>query len=134
LLLVVSGHHQWQHHHIATNFFDVSSALTLSRSERCATIDAVQAGILDHVYSKTEALRLAVDAAVTVLRVDQIIMYVSVWLHHSFRSAVSLALLRFCVTRAFQGKAGWWTQSACHGWWRLDFFVRLIIRMRLFTQ
>lgn len=43
-------------------------------SERCATIDAVQAGILDHVYSKTEALRLAVDAAVTVLRVDQIIM------------------------------------------------------------
>ncbi len=43
-------------------------------SERCATIDAVQAGILDHVYSKTEALRLAVDAAITVLRVDQIIM------------------------------------------------------------
>ena len=43
-------------------------------SERCATIDAVPAGILDHVYSKTEALRLAVDAAITVLRVDQIIM------------------------------------------------------------
>lgn len=54
------------------------AALTPYCSERCATIDAVQAGILDHVYSKTEALRLAVDAAVTVLRVDQIIMYVSV--------------------------------------------------------
>ena len=53
------------------------AALTHYCSERCATIDAVQAGILDHVYSKTEALRLAVDAAVTVLRVDQIIMYVS---------------------------------------------------------
>ena len=58
-------------------FFYTFFALTLSRSERCATIDAVQAGILDHVYSKTEALRLAVDAAVTVLRVDQISMYVS---------------------------------------------------------
>ena len=52
----------------------VLEVLILPRSERCATIDAVQAGILDHVYSKTEALRLAVDAAVTVLRVDQIIM------------------------------------------------------------
>jgi hypothetical protein len=54
--------------------FDAFAALTPHFSERCATIDAVQAGILDHVYSKTEALRLAVDAAVTVLRVDQIIM------------------------------------------------------------
>ena len=57
-----------------TTIWLIPASLTLSRSERCATIDAVQAGILDHVYSKTEALRLAVDAAVTVLRVDQIIM------------------------------------------------------------
>jgi chaperonin GroEL (HSP60 family) len=79
LLLVVStGYHQWQPNHIANKKkIHAFAALTLYCSERCATIDAVQAGILDHVYSKTEALRLAVDAAVTVLRVDQIIMYVS---------------------------------------------------------
>ncbi len=54
------------------------------------------------MYSKTEALRLAVDAAVTVLRVDQIIMYVSESLYMcvcyivyvSFKSAPVLALLR----------------------------------------
>jgi T-complex protein 1 subunit theta len=38
------------------------------------TIDAAEAGILDHAVTKLEALRLATDAAVTVLRVDQIIM------------------------------------------------------------
>jgi hypothetical protein len=65
-------------HHLAnTSLSLLLEVLTPPRSERCATIDAVQAGILDHVYSKTEALRLAVDAAVTVLRVDQIIMCVA---------------------------------------------------------
>jgi T-complex protein 1 subunit theta len=37
-------------------------------------VDAAAAGIIDHLVCKREAIRLAVNAAVTVLRVDQIIM------------------------------------------------------------
>ncbi len=37
-------------------------------------IDALQAGILDIYVTKVNAMRLAVDAAVTVLKVDQIVM------------------------------------------------------------
>jgi len=42
--------------------------------ETGGTIDAVGAGILDLLSSKQSALRLATDAAVTILRIDQIIM------------------------------------------------------------
>ena len=38
------------------------------------TVDAAAAGIFDPLVIKLEALRLATDAAITVLRVDQIIM------------------------------------------------------------
>ena len=38
------------------------------------TVDAAAAGIFDPLTIKLEALRLATDAAITVLRVDQIIM------------------------------------------------------------
>ena len=37
-------------------------------------MDSVQAGVFDLLPMKTNALRLAVDAAITVLRVDQIVM------------------------------------------------------------
>eukprot|EP00294_Goniomonas_avonlea_P001277 CAMPEP_0114564122 /NCGR_PEP_ID=MMETSP0114-20121206/13518_1 /TAXON_ID=31324 /ORGANISM="Goniomonas sp, Strain m" /LENGTH=540 /DNA_ID=CAMNT_0001750101 /DNA_START=10 /DNA_END=1632 /DNA_ORIENTATION=- len=37
-------------------------------------LDAVQANVLDHLVAKADALRLASNAAITVLRVDQIIM------------------------------------------------------------
>ena len=36
--------------------------------------DSVPAGIFDLYATKANALRLAVDAAITVLRVDQIVM------------------------------------------------------------
>lgn len=36
--------------------------------------DALAAGILDHLETKRSAIRLGADAAITVLRVDQIIM------------------------------------------------------------
>ncbi|CEM04277.1 unnamed protein product [Vitrella brassicaformis CCMP3155] len=39
-----------------------------------ATIDAVEHGIFDHHDTKAWAMKLATDAAITVLRVDQIIM------------------------------------------------------------
>jgi len=42
--------------------------------ETGATIDAAAAGIVDLLSSKLHALKLATDAAVTILRVDQIIM------------------------------------------------------------
>jgi len=42
--------------------------------EECKPIDAVKAEIYDLYASKANALRLAVDAAITVLKVDQIIM------------------------------------------------------------
>lgn len=38
------------------------------------TVDAVEAGICDHLEGKRYALKLAANAAITVLRVDQIIM------------------------------------------------------------
>jgi len=37
-------------------------------------LDAAEAGILDHAQSKQWAFRFAVDAVLTVLQVDQIIM------------------------------------------------------------
>ena len=40
----------------------------------CKPLDAVQAEIFDVYATKLNALRLAVDAALTVLRVDQIVM------------------------------------------------------------
>mmetsp|Transcript_5508 Transcript_5508/g.17627 ORF Transcript_5508/g.17627 Transcript_5508/m.17627 type:complete len:549 (+) Transcript_5508:3-1649(+) len=42
--------------------------------EHASTMDAVEAGVFDLLATKLSAMRLAVDAAVTVLRVDQIIM------------------------------------------------------------
>lgn len=36
--------------------------------------DALAAGIQDHLETKLSAIRLGADAAITVLRVDQIIM------------------------------------------------------------
>jgi T-complex protein 1 subunit theta len=42
--------------------------------EECEPFNAVEAGIYDCYASKVNALRLAVDAALTVLRVDQIVM------------------------------------------------------------
>eukprot|EP00295_Goniomonas_pacifica_P018029 CAMPEP_0175848062 /NCGR_PEP_ID=MMETSP0107_2-20121207/23709_1 /TAXON_ID=195067 ORGANISM="Goniomonas pacifica, Strain CCMP1869" /NCGR_SAMPLE_ID=MMETSP0107_2 /ASSEMBLY_ACC=CAM_ASM_000203 /LENGTH=545 /DNA_ID=CAMNT_0017162965 /DNA_START=19 /DNA_END=1656 /DNA_ORIENTATION=- len=42
--------------------------------EEGGTLDTVAANILDHLPTKLDAIRLATDAAVTVLRVDQIIM------------------------------------------------------------
>lgn len=42
--------------------------------EECVAIDAVKANIYDLYATKVNALRLAVDAAITVLRVDQIVM------------------------------------------------------------
>lgn len=42
--------------------------------EECEPFDVVQAGIFDCYASKVNALRLAVDAALTVLKVDQIVM------------------------------------------------------------
>ncbi|CAG8556302.1 1929_t:CDS:2 [Acaulospora morrowiae] len=44
-----------------------------SESEEC-TLDSVKAGILDSLQAKSWALKFATDAALTVLRVDQIIM------------------------------------------------------------
>lgn len=37
-------------------------------------VDSAKAGIIDLLVTKESAIRLAVDAALTVLRVDQIIM------------------------------------------------------------
>ncbi len=42
--------------------------------EECQPLDAVQAGIYDLFATKVNAIRLAVDAAITVLKVDQIVM------------------------------------------------------------
>lgn len=42
--------------------------------EECHPHDAVNAGIFDLFASKSNAIRLAVDAAITVLKVDQIVM------------------------------------------------------------
>lgn len=42
--------------------------------EECKPRDSLDAGVFDLLISKTNALRLAVDAALTVLRVDQIVM------------------------------------------------------------
>ncbi len=42
--------------------------------ESCEPFDVVAAGIFDLYATKANALRLAVDAALTVLRVDQIVM------------------------------------------------------------
>jgi len=42
--------------------------------DESGTLDATKAGILDTYFTKCEALRLAADAAITVLRCDQIIM------------------------------------------------------------
>lgn len=42
--------------------------------ETCTTLDAAENGIFDILSTKTNALRLAVDAALTVLRVDQLVM------------------------------------------------------------
>merc|ERR1712006_77337 len=43
-------------------------------STSSSPLDAVKAGLLDSLEVKMSAIRLAVDAALTVLRVDQIIM------------------------------------------------------------
>lgn len=43
-------------------------------SDPTATIDAKSAGIVDSLSAKSSAVHLAVDAALTILRVDQIIM------------------------------------------------------------
>jgi T-complex protein 1 subunit theta len=37
-------------------------------------LDALETGILDHLVTKQTAVRLAVNAAVTILRISQIIM------------------------------------------------------------
>lgn len=42
--------------------------------EECVPHDAAAAGVFDLYATKMNALRLAVDAAITVLRVDQIVM------------------------------------------------------------
>lgn len=42
--------------------------------EECVPRDSLDAGVFDLLISKTNAIRLAVDAALTVLRVDQIVM------------------------------------------------------------
>ena len=42
--------------------------------EELVPFDAAAAGIFDIYSSKLNALRLAVDAALTILRVDQIVM------------------------------------------------------------
>lgn len=42
--------------------------------EECVPRDSVAAGVFDLYATKVNALRLAVDAAITVLRVDQIVM------------------------------------------------------------
>ena len=42
--------------------------------ETCKPFDAAQAGIFDIYVTKLNALRLAVDAALTILRIDQIVM------------------------------------------------------------
>lgn len=39
-----------------------------------STVDAVEAKVFDSHYVKKEAMRLAIDTAMTVLKVDQIIM------------------------------------------------------------
>ena len=51
-----------------------SSAGVDVNSDKAATLDAVQNGLLDSLLAKHWAIRYATDAAVTVLRVDQIIM------------------------------------------------------------
>lgn len=43
-------------------------------AKEAPTLDAEKAGVLDHSLTKVWAVRLAFDAAITVLRVDQIIM------------------------------------------------------------
>eukprot|EP01089_Gocevia_fonbrunei_P014198 TRINITY_DN3833_c0_g1_i1.p1 TRINITY_DN3833_c0_g1~~TRINITY_DN3833_c0_g1_i1.p1 ORF type:complete len:543 (-),score=141.93 TRINITY_DN3833_c0_g1_i1:55-1683(-) len=43
-------------------------------SELGGTVNALDTGILDHQLTKASAIKLATDAAVTILRVDQIIM------------------------------------------------------------
>lgn len=42
--------------------------------DECVPVDSVKAGVFDIYVSKLNALRLAVDAAITVLKVDQIVM------------------------------------------------------------
>ena len=42
--------------------------------EECCSRDSISAGIFDLYGTKLNALRLAVDAAITILRVDQIVM------------------------------------------------------------
>lgn len=42
--------------------------------DECVAVDSVKAGVFDIYASKLNALRLAVDAAITVLKVDQIVM------------------------------------------------------------
>jgi len=42
--------------------------------EEPGTLDMVEAGVFDHLVTKKESMRLAAEAAVTVLRVDTIIM------------------------------------------------------------
>lgn len=44
------------------------------REGATGVLDAKAEGILDHLIAKQQAIRLAADAACTVLRVDQIIM------------------------------------------------------------
>ena len=64
----VSMHHLHASHEGANgqNFgFDI---------EECVPRDSLDAGIFDLLISKTNAMRLAVDAALTILRVDQIVM------------------------------------------------------------
>jgi len=42
--------------------------------EGSGTINTVEAGIFDHLATKDNAIKLAADAAITILRIDQIIM------------------------------------------------------------
>jgi T-complex protein 1 subunit theta len=63
--LHVSHHPSSGHEQPAHMGFDI---------DECKPLDAVKAGIFDVYAAKANALRLAVDAAITVLKVDQIIM------------------------------------------------------------
>ncbi len=50
------------------------AALNGFNTEDCQPFNAVQHGIFDIYVTKVNALRLAVDAAITILKIDQIVM------------------------------------------------------------
>ena len=68
----------------------------------------VEKNVLDLLLAKQQAIKLATDAAVTVLRVDQVRAWQLVHLRDS-------DLFVFAADNS--GESGRWTQAAWQGWW-----------------